>query len=122
MTDARLLDVEIIMIPVLGVEKTSRGGRVMAVERVRRTATRKEADVVMDDYMSMGYKIKNEGDSVILLRKRTFGNVIWHIVIAFFIGWWLLFVPNLAYALIAYYAGGDQVMIKIGDVTEQKEG
>ena len=85
----------------------------MAVDRVRRVSNKKEANSVIDDYMSMGYRIQNEGDTSILLRKRNIGSIGWHLLVFILTAWWTFLLGNVIFALIAYFAMGDKIIVKI---------
>ena len=86
----------------------------MAAPRIRRVTTNRELQQVRDDFMTQGYEVLREGEGTILMRIKTWGSTGYHVVIALLTAWWLLFIPNVIYALVAHN-GADQVMIKLDE-------
>ena len=52
-------------------------------------------------YMAQDYEIKEETSTYVLMQKNT-SSVGWHLLIALFLGWWLLFIPNIIYYLASF--------------------
>ncbi len=84
----------------------------MAAPRLRKVGTRKELDSLIDDYCTQGYEIINQGESSVLLRKKSWGDVGMHVLVGLLTVWCTLGLGNLAYALIAHYAA-EQVLLKL---------
>ena len=78
--------------------------------RIRRCATRKEFEQLIDDFVTMGYKIKSQGsDNALLIKK---GEKEHHGLVAVLTLWWTLGLGNLIYALIPS-KNDEEVLIKI---------
>jgi hypothetical protein len=84
----------------------------MAAPRLRKVSSRKEFDSMLDDYITQGYEVLNQGENSTLLRKKTWGSGAGHTLWAIFTAWWTIGLGNLAYALIVHYSA-EQVMLKI---------
>jgi hypothetical protein len=52
----------------------------MAAPRLRKVSSRKEFDGVLDDYITQGYEVLNQGESSALLRKKTWGSSGGHVL------------------------------------------
>ena len=86
----------------------------MAAPRLRKVSTRKEFDGVLDDYITQGYEVINQGENSALLRKSTWGTSGGHVLWALLTVWCTIGFGNLAYALIAHYTA-EQVMLKLAE-------
>lgn len=84
----------------------------MSVGRLRKVHSSKELDSVVDDYITQGYKVQSAGQKSTLLRKKQWGSIGGHLLVAFLTIWWTLGVGNLIYALIAS-SGSEKVMVKL---------
>ena len=82
--------------------------------RIRHVENRKEMEKVVDDYITTGYKITNQGERTTKMKKTEYGGIIAHIFIFLVFGWWTFFVANILYAIYKY-SSGEEVLIKIGD-------
>lgn len=91
----------------LNDERLSNGG-----PRLRKVSSRKEFDGVLDDYITQGYEVLNQGENSALLRKATWGTSGGHVLWALLTVWWTIGFDNLAYALVAHYTA-EQVMLKL---------
>lgn len=80
--------------------------------RVRRVESRKEMERTTEDFLTRGYKIKQEGQESTMLKKKNWGSGGMHIVIAVLTAWWTLGVGNVAYAIYKYLTA-EEVQIKI---------
>lgn len=84
----------------------------MAAPRLRNVQTQKEMQSVRDDFITQGYEVRTEGQYSLLMRKKDWGSVGWHVVIAIFTIWWTIGIGNLIYAVIAHTTA-EQVMLKM---------
>lgn len=83
--------------------------------RIRRVDGQKEMEKVIDDFITQGYKIKNQGERSTLMKKKTWGSGGMHIVVAVLTLWWTLGIGNAVYAIYKYLTA-EEVQIKIDDV------
>jgi hypothetical protein len=83
----------------------------MADTRIRHAKDRAQAEQMLDEFITQGYKVENSGETGMLVKKSTWGSTAGHIGVALFTVWWTLGLGNLVYALIVHKS--DEVMIKI---------
>ena len=84
----------------------------MAAPRLRRVSSQKELEAVLDDYITQGYEVINQGEKSTLIRKKAWGTAGGHMICALLTVWWTIGIGNLAYALYAHYAA-EQVVLRI---------
>lgn len=84
----------------------------MSAPRIRRVASQREMENLLDDYITQGYEVITQGQKSTLVRKKSWGSVAGHIFVALLTVWFLLGLGNVGYALVAHYTA-EQVMIKI---------
>ena len=84
----------------------------MAAPRIRRVSSRKEMEGIVDDYVTQGYAVVNQGEASTLVRRKTWGTAGGHILWGVLTVWWTLGLGNLIYALIAHY-NAEQVFVKM---------
>lgn len=84
----------------------------MAVSRIRKTQSQREHDSIVDDFVTQGHEVIEQGERTTLLRKKSWGSLVGHTVVFVLLGWWTLLVANLAYALIAHYTA-EKIMVRI---------
>ena len=89
----------------------------MANTRIRHAKTRAELEAVRDDYITQGYNVKSESETMAILGKSGWGTLSGHLLVALFTVWWTLGIGNLVYALAAHKS--DEVMIKIDAATAE---
>ena len=82
--------------------------------RLRRTETQNEYERVIDDYITQGYAVQNRGQHSAVLKKKSYGGVGTHIVVALLTAWWTFFLGNALYAWYANYSA-DKVTVKLSD-------
>ncbi len=80
--------------------------------RLRRVGTKSEMESLLDDYITQGYAIVEQGERTVMVRKKTWGTTGGHVLWAFLTAWWTLGLGNLTYALIAHY-GAEQILLKL---------
>lgn len=78
--------------------------------RIRKIATEKEFEQLVDEYITLGYTVKTRGEGNALLIKK--GKHTKHGLVAVLTFWWTLGLGNLIYALIPV-ANEDEVLIKL---------
>lgn len=86
----------------------------MGAPRLRKVSSRKELEDIVDDFMTQGYEVIEEGQRTKLLRKKSWGSGGGHIICALLTVWFTLGVGNVIYALIAHY-NAPKVLIKLED-------
>jgi hypothetical protein len=84
----------------------------MTEPRLRKASSVKEMENLVDDYVTQGYEILNQGERSALVRKKTWGDS--HIMVFFLTVWWTGGLGNLAYALIKHH-GAEKVLIKVDE-------
>lgn len=88
----------------------------MANIRIRRVTSKKEMEGLLDDYMTQGYEVIEQGERTTMLRKKTWGTAGGHTLWALLTVWFTMGFGNLAYALVAHYTA-EQVMMKLDDAS-----
>lgn len=86
----------------------------MAAVRLRRVTSKKEMETLVDDYITQGYEVKEQGERSVMLRRKTWGTAGGHTLWALLTVWFTLGFGNLAYALVAHYTS-EQIMLKLDD-------
>lgn len=82
--------------------------------RVRRVEDQREMEQVIEDFLTRGYKIKNEGQNSTMVKKNTWGSGTGHIVVAALTIWWTLGIGNVIYAIYKNRTA-EEVQIKVED-------
>jgi hypothetical protein len=67
---------------------------------------------VVEDFLTRGYKLKDEGQQSTMVKKKTWGSGGMHIVVAVLTIWWTFGLGNVAYAVYKYLSA-EEVQIKI---------
>ncbi|MDR2967042.1 MAG: hypothetical protein LBU74_03740 [Methanobacteriaceae archaeon] len=80
--------------------------------RIRKVETAKEFEKSVDEYITMGYELKSQGEANALLKKGGYGSIVVHIIIFIFTIWWTIGLGNLAYALYSN-SKSDEILLKI---------
>ena len=80
--------------------------------RTRKVENQEKMDNYVDDLITQGYKIKTQGENTVLLKKSDYGSAVAHLIIFLLLGWWLIFIPNVVYALYRNQ-NADEVLVKI---------
>ncbi len=84
----------------------------MGAPRLRRVASKQEMENLLDDYITQGYEITEQGESTAMVRRKTWGSAGGHILWLVVTGWFSFGLGNLVYALVAHY-NAEQVMVKV---------
>jgi hypothetical protein len=69
---------------------------------------------VVDDFITQGYKVKNQGERSTMMQKHTWGSGSGHLVVAVLTIWWTLGIGNVAYAIYKHYTA-EEVQIQVED-------
>ena len=88
----------------------------MAAPRIRRAASQREMESIVDDYITQGYETMNTGENSVLVRKKNWGSTGGHVMCAILTVWWTIGLGNLTYALISRYTA-EKVLVRISDLT-----
>jgi hypothetical protein len=91
----------------------------MGAPRLRKVKSKEELEERVDDYMTQGYEILEEGTLTTLLRKKSWGSAGGHVLCLIFVGWWTLGIANAIYAAIAHYAA-DKVFLRVEKKVQKK--
>ncbi len=76
--------------------------------------SKKEMDNLIDDYVTQGYEILEQGERSTLVRKVSWGTAGGHVLWALLTVWFTLGFGNLIYALIIRYSG-EKILIKVDE-------
>lgn len=82
--------------------------------RIRRVDDSREMEKVVDDFMTQGYEVKDQGERSTMMKKHTWGSGSGHLVAAVLTVWWTLGIGNVAYAIYKHYTA-EEVQIKVED-------
>lgn len=78
-------------------------------DRIRRCRDRQEMEHVVDDYITLGYKVTSRGEDSVTLRQIKPHDK--HMFVFLVFGWWTCGLANLIYAAIPCY--GEEVFVKV---------
>ncbi len=70
-----------------------------SMTRIRRVKDTKEMEQVTEDFLTRGYKVKQEGQNSTMVKKHTWGSGTGHLVVAVLTIWWTFGIGNVAYAI-----------------------
>ena len=85
----------------------------MSVQRIRRVNSKKEMDMLVDDFLTMGYVIDSQGKDNIRVVKKAKKEQ--HLLVAVLTAWWTFGIGNLIYALMPV-KNSDEVLIKLENI------
>ena len=83
----------------------------MATPRIRKYKSKDEMEKALDEFITLGYDVKERGEETILVRKHDNGSLLVHIILAV-LTWWLIFIPNIIYFFYCR-SRADQVLMKL---------
>lgn len=86
----------------------------MAATRIKKVQTRKELDEAVDDFITQGYRVTEEGDRTVMVQQNSWGSAGGHALWALLTIWCLFGLGNLGYALYAHF-DAPKVLIKLVD-------
>ncbi|WP_068866062.1 hypothetical protein [Prosthecochloris sp. CIB 2401] len=69
---------------------------------------------LIDDYITQGYEVLEQGERSTMVRKKTWGSAGGHVLWALLTVWFTLGIGNVVYALIAHY-NAEKVMLKLDE-------
>jgi hypothetical protein len=72
----------------------------------------KEMEQVTEDFLTRGYKVKQEGQKSTMVKKKSWGSGAGHLVIAALTIWWTVGLGNVAYAIYKNLTA-EEVQIKV---------
>lgn len=81
--------------------------------RIRKVKSQREYEQLIDEYVTLGYNVKERGELTCALEKANFGSVASHAIVAVFSCWWTLFIGNIVWAIYNYYSKSDRVLLKL---------
>lgn len=81
--------------------------------RIRKVKSQREYEQLIDEYVTLGYNVKDRGELTCALEKTNFGSVTSHAIVAVVSVWWTFFIGNIVWALYNYYSKSDRVLIKL---------
>lgn len=82
--------------------------------RIRRVEDVREMERLVDDYVTRGYRLKNQGDATAVVSDRDWGSGLVHVLVAVLTLWWTFGLGNLIYAAYSRYTA-DEVVIRVVD-------
>ncbi|MDO5835804.1 MAG: hypothetical protein Q4P17_04785 [Methanobacterium sp.] len=82
--------------------------------RIRKVESKEKKEELIDDYITLGYRVVTEGEGTTKMKKTQYGGIGAHILIFIFTVWFTLGLANVAYAVYCYYTG-DEVLMKISE-------
>lgn len=80
--------------------------------RIRRVDDSREMEKVTDDFITQGYKIKNQGERSTMMKKSTWGSGSGHLIVALFTVWFTLGFGNIIYAVYKHFTA-EEVKIQV---------
>lgn len=83
----------------------------MGDTRIRHAKDRAQAEQMLDEFITQGYKVEASGETNMIVKKSTWGSLSGHLLVALLTVWWTFGIGNLVYALAVHKS--DEVMIKI---------
>ena len=92
----------------------------MAGAQVRKVDSKKEMEILTDDYITQGYEVIEEGERTKMFRKKTWGTAGGHVLCALLTIWWTVGFGNLVYALVAHF-GAEKILLKIEPNSRKKD-
>lgn len=84
----------------------------MSAPRLRRVGSRQEMENLLDDYMTQGFEILEQGQTTAMVRRKTWGTAGGHTLWALLTAWFTFGLGNLVYALVAHQTA-EKVMLKV---------
>ena len=85
----------------------------MATNRIRKTTTQREYEQIIDEYITLGYKIESRGENNCNLKKAEYGGIASHIIVLALTVWWTFFIGNILWLLYNYLTKSDEVLVKL---------
>ena len=86
------------------------------MKSVKRVENKKALELTIEDKQTEGYKLASSTDYQAAMYKNNYGSFVGHIIVFVLFGWWTLFVANLLYMLICFFAKKEELIIKVGKI------
>jgi hypothetical protein len=83
----------------------------MATQRIRHAETQFQAEQILDEFITQGYKVQSQGQNTVIVKQSSWGSLPGHLLVALFTVWWTFGLGNLVYALAVHKS--DEVTIKV---------
>lgn len=80
--------------------------------RIRNVKNKEEMDYLVDDFVTMGYTISEEGEKSVKVIDKKYGGVGSHILIFIFF-FWTYGIVNILWLIYNYYDKSQEVFIRI---------
>lgn len=86
--------------------------------RVRHVENKKALEMIVDEYVTLGFRVQEMGERSAKVKKTQYGSFLQHLLVyivggLFTVGFGLIFpVFNVLLLLIKYY-GGEEVVVKV---------
>lgn len=81
--------------------------------RIMRAENKKQLDMRIDEKITEGYRVVEQGEESAKLKQKDYGGALAHLIIFLLFGWYTFFGANIVYAIYKYYVGADELLIKI---------
>jgi hypothetical protein len=88
-----------------------------SMARIRRVDDQREMEKVIDDFITQGYRIKEQGQNSTMMKEKDWGSGGMHLIVLVFLGWWTIGIANVVYAAYKYFTGAE---VKIQVEEEQQ--
>ncbi|GAA0465361.1 hypothetical protein MUK72_00785 [Halococcus dombrowskii] len=75
--------------------------------RIRRVDDQREMEKVIDDFVTQGYRIKEQGENSTMMKEKDWGSGGMHLIVLVFLGWWTVGIANAVYAAYKYFTGAE---------------
>lgn len=85
------------------------------MSRIRRVTDEREMERLIDEFITRGYTIKKQGQYSAQLKKKDWGGVFNHFIIATLTIWWTFGLGNFLFAVYKRYTA-EEVTIKIDGI------
>ena len=86
----------------------------MPATRIKKVKSREQMDTAVDDLITQGYRVVEQGDRSVMLQQNTWGSAGGHALWALLTVWWLCGLGNLGYAIYAHF-DAPKVLVKLAD-------
>lgn len=81
-------------------------------DRIRHARDQRDLEHIVDEFVTQGYEVENRGQrSAVVEEQKGWGSLGVHVIL-FLTTWWVLWVPNLVYAVVKH-SGAETVHIKV---------
>jgi len=80
--------------------------------RTRHADDQRERERIVDELVTQGYDVVDDGGTATRMRKRDHGGLAAHLLVFIVFGWWTLGGANVIYTLWRRWRSVDEVVVK----------